>query len=36
MSRFLGYMDQIWFTDCIVIILPKFRFILSLCIERYQ
>ena len=36
MSRFLGNMDQISFTDCIVIILPNFRAILILCMERYQ
>ena len=36
MIVFLGYMDQIWFTDFIVIVLSKFRDILSLCMERYQ
>ena len=36
MSIFLIYLDHICFTYCVVIILPKFRPILSLCIEIYQ
>ena len=34
MSIFLGYMDQIWFIDCILIILPKLR-AYSTCVWKY-